>query len=163
MDHSFWKHASSAGYVTYDADIRHNVMVLKRGNVLRQNILENAVPNQRYQFSFWVKMIGMNALDLKVVFRLRFSNNDLKNGPCNKSVCNLYERPRITTVKADGTGAWQQLITEEFTMFGNWTQWKGETSFILFEMIANMPVGAELRVANFGESRRYVIIFTLHS
>ena len=127
-------------------------MVLKRGKVLRQNIVRNSVPDQKYTLAFWAKLVGMRSLSTKIVIRMRFTNNDVVYGPCNQRVCNLYERPLDATILASAANSdgWQKVVTDGFTMFDNYTQWDGNADFILFQMITSgMPSDGELRVANF--------------
>ena len=144
----YWKYAPTSGYVTQDEG--RNVMVLKRGKVLRQDVLDTAVPDEKYQMSFWAKLVGMESVDVKIVLRMRFQNNDVVYGPCPRNVCLLYER--ILRTKLTGSGSWQRVVAEEINMFGNYTDWDGSVDFILFEMTTkNMPTGAELRISNFGK------------
>ena len=125
-------------------------MVLKSGQVMRQDVLDTATPNEKYQMTFWAKLTGMESVDVKILLRMRFRNNDLVYGPCPRTTCVLYER--LLRTKLTGSGTWQRVVAEEFRMFGNYTDWDGSADFILFEVTPlNMPAGAELRVANFGK------------
>ena len=147
----YWKYAPTSGYVTQDEG--RNVMVLKSGQILRQDVLDTAVPDEKYRMSFWAKLVGVESVDVKIVLRMRFSNNtDLVYGPCARKVCLLYER--LLRTKLTGSGSWERVVTEDINMFGNYTDWGGNVDFILFEFTAkDMPAWAELRVSNFGKGQ----------
>lgn len=150
MDHQYWKYASTSGYIAKDDRLRRNVMVMKRNQVLRQNVLENAVPGQQYQFGFNIKLTDIDAIEMRIILRMKFINNDLENGPCHKSVCNFYKRPLATTIRRS-QGGWQHVVTEKFDMF-NFTDWDayGNADFILFQMFTkDMEAGGEYRVTDF--------------
>lgn len=125
------------------------MMVLKRGNALRQNIAPLAIPGKAYQFGFHVKMSNVQSINMRIVVRMRFKNNDTsENGVCRRPVCNLWARPLTRTIR--NSGGWQEVVTEEFEMFGNYTEWDGEVDFILFQMVAtNMNPAGEYAVTDF--------------
>lgn len=139
-----------SGTISYDSVLRQNVMSLKRGEVARQEISSSATPGASYSFGFWARLLNSDkAITLKVIIRMRFTNNDLIYGPCKNPICNLYERP-VTATMAGGTSQWQHIIAETFEMYGNYTAWNGTADFILFQVLtAGMPHSAELRIANF--------------
>jgi hypothetical protein len=80
---------------------------------------------------------------------MKFINNDVINGPCSKPVCNLYERPLTRNIKCAG-GGWQEVVTEQFEMFGNYTKWNGSVEFILVQITSkNMNATGEYSIAGF--------------
>lgn len=80
---------------------------------------------------------------------MRFLNNDpSKTGMCPRATCNIFERPLNKKVK--NTGGWQEVVTEEFEMFGNYTEWDGEVDYIYFQMYTkDMAVGEEFAISGF--------------
>lgn len=151
LNTQYWKYASTMGHVTYDPDISANAMIMRRGRVLRQNVLARVVPAQKYQFGFWVSIRNVESIDFRIIMRMRFRNSAAPAGPCHKPICNFFIRPLARNVKANG-GNWQQVITEEFDFFGNHTKLDpyGEVDFMLFQLLTrNLGVTAEYRVANF--------------
>lgn len=109
------------------------------------------MPGKRYQFGFWVSITGVDSIDFRSIMRMRFVNNDKENGPCHKDVCNFFTRPLAKNVKSNG-GNWQQVISDEFDFFGNFTEWQeyGEVDFILFQLLTrNLAASAEYSVTNF--------------
>jgi hypothetical protein len=106
-------------------------------------------PGDTYQLAFWAKLSGTPSVDTNIIVRMRFENDDIVNGPCRRSVCNIFVRPLTTKIESKGR-QWQRLVTEEFTMFGNYTEWTGKPTFILFTMFTrDMATTGELRVSNF--------------
>lgn len=151
MDHQYWKTAATSGYITNDAQLKHNVMVMKRGQALRQNVMDNAVLGQQYQFGFNIKLANVDAIKMRIILRMKFTNNDLQNGPCPKHTCNFYKRPLVKSIRSSG-GEWQHVVTEKFDMFDDFMDWSqyGTVDFILFEMnTRDMDAGGEYRVADF--------------
>jgi hypothetical protein len=148
--HEMWKMATSSGTNIYDDELGQHVMQIKKGEVLRQEITDTAIPGENYSFGFWVKLVNSNRpVSLKVILRMRFTNNDRIYGPCKNPICNLYERPVTATIKA-GAESWQHIRANDFEMFGNWTSWDGTVDFILFQVTTTgMPTSASLRIANF--------------
>ncbi|KAL7463535.1 hypothetical protein ACHAXS_003891, partial [Conticribra weissflogii] len=145
-NHKYWKYARNSGYITQDDG--RNVMVLGRGKLMRQDVLDTAVPDKSYQMSFYAKFTGVASVDVKILLRMRFKNNDLVYGPCTQRVCNLYERPLRTKLR--GAGTWHHVVADEFRMFGNYTDWDGSVDFIIFELVPlRLPSGAEFKVAKF--------------
>jgi hypothetical protein len=136
--------------VTYDEELGQNVMQLVRGNVLRQEVLQSAIPGERYRFGFWVRLLNSSKdVTLSIILRMRFENNDLMYGPCKNPICNLYERPVTVTLPA-GKESWQYIVAEDFEMYGNYTTWDGIANFILFQVTtAGMPNSARLLIGNF--------------
>ena len=148
--HKWWKMASSSGTNTYDDELGQHVMQLKKGQVLRQEITDTAVPGERYSFGLWVKLLNSNRpVTLKIILRMRFTNNDRMYGPCKNPICNLYERPVVTTIQS-GSESWHHIVADDFEMYGNYTSWDGKVDFILFQVTTSgMPNSASLRIANF--------------
>ncbi len=147
----YWKYAATTGHVRRDPKIGGNVMVMRRGKVLRQNVLPRVIPGEKYQFGFWTSISGVKSVDFRIMMRLRFINEDLENGPCHKPICNYFNRPLAKNVKANG-GNWQHVISDEFDFFGNFTEWEkyGKVDFILFQLLTrNLGSTGEFSVANF--------------
>ena len=114
-----------------------------------QNIIEETIPGEKYQFAFWAKLSGTLSVDTRVIVRMRFENDDTVNGPCRRSICNIFLRPLRTRIQQNGR-RWQRIVSDEFTMFGNYTKWPGQPSFILFTMLTkNMESSGELLISNF--------------
>ncbi|KAL7554934.1 hypothetical protein ACHAWF_018496 [Thalassiosira exigua] len=147
--YQYWKYARNAPTIRMDPDINRNVMVVKRGRVLRQNVLPYTVPGKAYQFGFRSKITGTDSVEMRIIVRMRFRNNDLENGPCPRAVCNFNVRPLRRTIRA--SDGWDDVISQEFDMF-NYTELEeyGEPDFILFQLFAvNMDPAGELSVASF--------------
>ena len=147
MNFQYWKSINAAGDAVYDDEQGKTVASLKSGRRLIQNIESEVVPGDKYQFAFWAKLTGAPSVKTQVIVRMRFENEDLVNGPCRRSICNIFLRPLRKTIKGSG---WQRILSNEFTMFGDYTKWPGKPSFILFSVLTkDMPESAELRVSNF--------------
>lgn len=148
--HSMWKLSSRSGTIEYDDDLAQNVMQIKKGQILRQEVSASAIPGEKYSFGFWVRLLNSNRdVTLKIILRMRFQNKDRVYGPCKNPICNLYERPVQTTIAA-GSDQWQHIIAEDFEMYGNYTAWDGKLDFIMFQITTQgMPNSASLRIANF--------------
>ena len=148
--YQYWMYSSSAATLRKDPDLNRDVMVMKRGSVLTQNILKNVVPGKSYRFSFLTKIESVESIDMIIVIRVKFNNNDLINGPCNKAVCNLYVRPLNRKIdRLDG--GWQEVVTQQF-MIANFTDWNGSVDIITFQMTAkNMNATGEYSIAGFQE------------
>ena len=153
LDYKYWMNSDiSPGHVTYDSSIRSNVAVLQPGKVLRQNIVKNAVPEEKNKFSFMVKLSGVQETVITIKLRMRFV---LDGG----TVENYYETPVTTTIVNDGSGSWQKVFSDEFTMFGPYKMWSGYPNFIWFTVSHSTGAGGELRIANF---RKYSDLFSRH-
>jgi hypothetical protein len=145
----YWKYAASSGTLRNDPVLGRNVMVLKRGKILRQNILPRVVLGQPYQFGFWTSITGVSKIDFRVIMRLRFKNTAAPNGPCRRAVCNFNKRALAKRIGSAG-GQWQQVVTPKFDLPWNYTAWPGEIDFILFQLLAkNLNNAGEFSVANF--------------
>ena len=149
MSYQYWKSLAAAADTVFDADQGKEVARMKRGKRLMQNIVSRAIPGDTYQFAFWAKLSGTPSVDTRVIVRMRFENDDLVNGPCGKPVCNLFLRPLSEIIESNGR-KWQRIVSDEFQMFGNYTEWAGKPTFILFTMYTkNMDTTGELLVSNF--------------
>ena len=128
-------------------------MVLNPNKVLRQNVLLKLKPAASHQFAFWIWIANGDTVDLRVMLRMKFTNFDQKDSICPpRKVCNMFKRPVAQKIR--GTGKWEQVISEEFDMFGSYPEWetKGEVNFILFQLFTRrIKSGGEIRVANFEE------------
>ena len=155
FSHKMWKMSSSSGTNIYDDDLGQNVMQIKKGQVVRQEVSQSAIPGEKYSFGFWVKLLNSNRdVTLKVILRMRFQNNDRMYGPCKNPICNLYERPVRTTIAA-GSEAWKHITADDFEMYGNYTTWDGKVDFILFQVTTQgMPNSGSLRIANFHDLKQ---------
>ena len=122
LNHQYWKQSRFSGSVRHDPTLDQPVMAMKYNQVLRQNIISHMNPGESYQFGFWTKITGADWAKFRVIMRMRFLNEDLENGPCRKSVCNFFARALAKSVRGGG-GQWQQVVSEEFDMFGNFTNW----------------------------------------
>lgn len=154
FNHANYMFSTFAGYIKYDSDIERNVMVLPQGKVMRQNILDTAAEDETYQFSFLLKLVNVDHVDLRIVLRLRFENNDLDNGPCRKDVCNFFRKVFARDIKpTTENNGWQRILTNKVHMFGNYTQWNGSTDFILMQVFPAEPLpdGGEIHIADFRE------------
>jgi hypothetical protein len=140
---------NNSGTNIYDDKLDRQVMQLKKGQVLRQEIADTAVPGQHYSFGMWVRLVNSaRPVTLKVIIRMRFTNNDRMYGPCKNPICNLYERP-VTATITPGEG-WQHVVAQDFDMYGNYTEWDGNVDFILFQVTTNgLANAASLRIASF--------------
>jgi hypothetical protein len=148
--YQYWTYSSTAATLRKDPDLNRDVMVMKRGSALTQNILKNVIPGKLYRFSFLTKIESADSIDMIMVIRVKFINNDVINGPCNKAICNLYVRP--LNRKIDRLhGGWQEVVTEQF-MIANFTEWNGSVEIITFQMTAkNMNATGEYSIAGFKE------------
>lgn len=125
-------------------------MQLKKGQVLRQEITDTAIPGEHYSFGMWVRLVNSaRPITLKVIIRMRFTNNDRVYGPCKNPICNLYERPVTATIRPNGE-EWQYVIAQDFDMYGNYTEWDGTVDFILFQVTTNgLANAASLLISSF--------------
>lgn len=151
-DHQYWQNGPTAGYLRRDADLNRDVMVLRSNTTLSQNVLKQVVPGKTYnRIKFLTKISNVDAVNIGVTLRMRFNNTNLKTGPCSRSICNFQERLLNTTVRR-GDGGWQEVITDEFDMFGNFTEWDGSVDFIMFQLFSvNMDPAGEYSIAGFEE------------
>ena len=149
LSFQYWKAIEAAGDTVFDADQGKEVARLKRNRRLMQNIVEEAIPGDKYQIAFWAKLSGTSSVDTRIIVRMRFENDDTVNGPCRRPICNIFLRPLSTKIEQNGR-RWQRIVSDEFTMFGNYTKWPGQPSFILFTMLTkNMASSGELLISNF--------------
>ena len=149
MSFQYWKAIAAAGDTVFDPEQGKEVARLRRGKRMMQNIVERAIPGDKYQFAFWAKFSGAPSVKTNVILRMRFKNDDLVNGPCKRAICNIFVRPLTTTIESNGR-QWQRIVSDEFTMFGNYTEWLGEPTFILFTVFTrDMATTGELLVSNF--------------
>ena len=133
LEFQYWKIGSTSGYVERNADIQRKVMVMRKGQELRQNILHNVELGQQYKIRFLVNVQGADQIDMRIRVRLRFRNNDLENGPRNKVICNFFSY--ALRKKIQNTGGWQHIATDKFDMFdSDIMPWDGTVDFILFQM-----------------------------
>jgi hypothetical protein len=145
----YWVYSTAAPALRKDPDLNRDVMVMKRGSILTQNILARVAPGGSYRFSFLTKIANIDSVDMLVVLRMKFINNDVINGPCSKPVCNLYERPLTRNIKRAG-GGWQEVVTEQFEMFGNYTEWNGSVEFMVVQITSkNINATGEYSIAGF--------------
>lgn len=161
-NHAHYMFSRSSGYVKYDPDIGQNAMVLPSGKVMRQNIVDTAVEDETYQFSFLMKLVNVESVNLRIVMRMRFENNDVENGPCKQEVCNFFRRALARDFSATKeNNGWQRVITSRVHMFGNYTQWNGNVDFILMQVFPSepLPEGGEIHIADFQEEEPEVITF----
>ena len=152
--HAHYKFSSSAGYVKYDPDIGQNAMILPSGKVLRQNVIDTAVQDETYQFSFMVKLVNVESVNLRIVMRMRFTNNDVENGVCKRETCNFFRRALARDIHATKeNNGWQRVITSKVRLFGNYTDWDGNVDFILMQIFPSIPLpeGGEIHIADFTE------------
>jgi len=149
MNYQYWMPSIRSGDIIHNDELGKNVMRLKRGQMAMQNIAEHAIPNERYQFTFWAKLSGAPKVEVRAIARMRFQNNDTENGPCKRSVCNLYAKPLVKVIEQNGM-EWQRILSDEFNMFGDYTTWDGTVSFIRFTVFTrNMDQAGELQLSNF--------------
>lgn len=149
LDHQYWKYSSVATTLRRDEDLKKDVMIMTRGKRLNQDVLATAKPLTKYQFSFMAKLSNMASVDVRIMIRLKFLNDDLKNGVCGRKACNFFVSPLKRTIHR-GDGGWQEIVTEEFEMFGNWTEWSGRPDFLLFQLTTrDMDPDGELAIMGF--------------
>ena len=85
LGHSHWKYnATRSGYVAFDEELGQNSLVLRRNGVLRQNVLDIAVPSQDYRIRFKTKVTGTPEVDLRVNLRFKFKARKGADSPCRK-------------------------------------------------------------------------------
>jgi len=149
----YWMYSSAAPTLVKDSELNRDVMVMTPGSILTQNVLSRVVPGKSYRFGMLSKIPENSTadnVDLIVMLRLKFNNNDLVNGPCNKPVCNLYERALTRNIKRSD-GGWQEVVTDQFTMFGNFTEWDGSAEFLLVHVTTpqNSNTSFEFMIAGF--------------
>jgi hypothetical protein len=149
LSFQYWKALTGiSGDTVYDPDQRKEVARLRRGRRLMQNIVERAIPGDTYKFRFWAKLWGTQSVPVNIVLRMRFENDDIVNGPCKKSVCNIFIRALATTIETNER-KWQQIVSNDFTI-PDFTKWPGRPTFILFTMFTlDMATTGELLVSNF--------------
>jgi len=155
----FYLHiATTSGTIEYDNEIGQNVMSLKKGQVLRQEISFSATPGELYSFGLWARLLNSNRpVTLKIILRMRFQNNDQMYGPCKNPICNLYERP-VTKTLQPGRDSWQHIIADDFEMYGDYTTWDGKVDFILFQVTTTgLSTTASLRIANFHDLKEFSV------
>ena len=80
----YWMYSKAAPTLREDPDFNRDVMVMTRGSILTQNILARVAPGGSYRFSFLAKIANTDSVDMLVVVRMKFINNDVINGPCSK-------------------------------------------------------------------------------
>ena len=149
LDYQYWQPLAASGDVVQSDELGKNVMRIRSGQFLVQDITDRAIPMERYQFTFWAKLSGTASVEARAIIRMRFVNNDLVNGPCSRSVCNLYATPLIKIIATNGR-QWQRILSDEFNMFGDYASWDGKVSFIRFTVFTrNMATGGELQLSNF--------------
>ena len=146
--YQYWMYSSTAATLRKDPDLNRDVMVMKRGSVLTQNIRKNVIPGKSYRFSFLTKIENIDSVDMVIVIRVKLNNNDLINGPCNKVVCNFWARPLNRKIdRLDG--GWQEVVTDSFRI-DNFTEWNGSVDLVTFQMTAkNMSASGEFSIAGF--------------
>jgi hypothetical protein len=150
--HQYWQNAPAAGYLRKDAELNRDVMVLRHNSTLSQNVLKQVVPGKTYnRYRFLIKLSNVDSINLGITLRMKFSNKDIQHGPCSRPVCNFQVRLLNTTVTR-GDGGWQEMVTDEFEMFGNFTEWDGSVDFIMFQAFTeNMDPAGEYSIAGFEE------------
>ena len=151
-NHAHYKFSRSAGHVDFDPDIGMNTMILPSGKVMRQNVIDTVVEDETYQFSFLIKLVNVESVDLRMVMRMRFENNDTVDGPCKREICNFFRRALARNIRATTeNNGWQRVTTSAVHMFGNYTEWDGTVDFILMQLFPRetLPEGAEIRIADF--------------
>ena len=134
---SWWKIGDImlAPVIEYDDDIQRDVMVVRGPNFIRdkvvlQNFKGREIPQEVYQYKFWLKLLDVSRpINFHILVRMRFHNNDLVNGPCDKEECVFDRRPFNQPVSSNG-GVWQEFKTDVFDMFadeelGNYQDWDG--------------------------------------
>ena len=147
--YQYWSYSSTAATLRYDPDLGRDVMLMRRGSILSQNIHKNIVPGTPYRFKFNVKIANVTYLDMLIVLRVKFNNRDLVNGPCNKAICNFYVRPLNRRIRA--SGVWQEVVTDE-VLIKNYTEYNGSVDFISFQLTAkNLIETAEYSISGFQE------------
>jgi hypothetical protein len=147
--YQYWTYSSTAATLRLDPDLNRDVMLMKRGSVLSQNIHKNIVPGALYRFSFQIKIENIDHVDMLIVLRVKFNNRDLINGPCNKAICNFYVRPLNRRIRA--SGGWQEVITDEVSI-KNYTDWNGSVDFVSFQLTAkNLNETGMYSIAGFHE------------
>jgi len=134
---SWWKIGDImlAPIIEKDEDIQRDVMVIRGPNFIRdkivlQNVMGYEIPQANYQYRFWLKLLDVSRpINFHILLRMRFHNNDLVNGPCDKEECVFDRRPFNQPVSSNG-GIWQEFKTDVFDMFadeelGQYQYWDG--------------------------------------
>ena len=150
--HQYWQGGPTAGYLRKDAELNRDVIVMRNNTILSQNVLKQVVPGKTYnRFKFLTKISNAKMANIGIILRMKFSNTNLLNGPCSRSTCYFQERLLNATVKR-GDGGWQEVLTDEFGMFGNFTEWEGSVDYIMFQVFSyNMDPTGEYSISGFEE------------
>ena len=160
FNHAHYKFNRVAGYVKYDPYIGQNAMILSSGKSMRQNVIDTAVEDETYQYSFLMKLVNVESVNLRIVMRMRFENNDVENGPCKREVCNFFRRALARNIYAtEENNGWQRVMTSRVHLFGNYTEWDGNVDFILMQVFPSepLPEGGEIHIADFTEENPELI------
>lgn len=82
--------------------------------MLRQNVIDKAVPGQDYRFKFKAKVSGTPKAELRMVVRFKFRARSKSVSPCKRKFCNFFRTLIVTDVTNED---WGDFVTEEIDFF----------------------------------------------